>query len=373
MTAPRIKIDLHKIRDNTRCLVERLKPLGITVTGVTKGVCGHPGVARAMLDGGAIGLADARLANVRRMRKAGLTCPILMIRTPMLSQAGQIVETCEASCNTETSVIAKLAAAALRRGISHEIILMVEMGDRREGIMPEDLTNAALHVTRTPGVLLKGIGANFACLADAAPTSQAMAVLSSLADETEGACGPFVETVSGGSSANLSWALDGGPADRINNLRIGEAILLGTDPVSGHPISGLHTDAFTLLAEVIETKIKSKPVPLKLSDPALSALSLVPGNHWITRSILALGLQDTDPAGLTFPAAVIFAGATSDHIVVETTNCPLRIGSEMSMKMSYSALARAMEAPDVSKVLHRNRPLTEGAAGSRNGRITELF
>lgn len=88
---------------------------------------------------------------------------------------------------------------------------------------------------------------------------------------------------------------------------------------SGHPISGLHTDAFTLLAEVIETKIKLKPVPLKLSDLALSAQSLVPGNHWTTRSILALGLQDTDPAGLTFPAAVTFAGATSDHIVVAGT------------------------------------------------------
>ncbi|MFW8636089.1 alanine/ornithine racemase family PLP-dependent enzyme [Cribrihabitans pelagius] len=373
MTAPRIKIDLHKIRDNTRCLVERLKPRGISVTGVTKGVCGHPGVARAMLEGGAIGLADARLANVRRMRKAGLTCPILMIRTPMLSQVGQIVETCEASCNTDTSVIAKLAAAALRRGMRHEIILMVEMGDGREGIMPEDLTDAALLVTRTPGVLLKGIGANFACLGDAAPTSGMMAALSSLADDIEQVCGPFAEVVSGGSSANLPWAFDGAPAGRINNLRIGEAILLGTDPVSGHPISGLHTDAFTMLAEVIETKIKSKPVPLKLSDPALSALSLVPGNHWTTRSILAIGLQDTDPAGLTFPAAVTFAGATSDHIVVETTNCPLRIGSEMSLQMNYSALVRTMAAPDVSKVLHIDRPLTEDAAASRIGRLPEFF
>ncbi len=370
MTAPRIEIDLDKIRDNTRWLVERLKPSGITVTGVTKAVCGHPDIAQAMLDGGAIGLADARLANVKRMRNAGLTCPILMIRTPMLSQVGQIVEICEASCNTEAGVIAKLAAAAQAKGISHDIILMVEMGDEREGIMPEDLTDAALGVTRTPDVLLKGIGANFACLADTAPTSKAMALLSSLADSTEDACGPFVETVSGGSSANLPWALNGAPAGRINNLRIGEAILLGTDPVSGRPIPGLHTDAFTLLAEVIETKIKSKPVSLKLSDPALSALSLVPGHHWTTRSLLAVGLQDTDPAGLTFPSAVNYAGATSDHIVVETTNCPLRIGSEISLQVNYSALVRAMAAPDVSKVLHRS--LTEDADASRNGRLTEF-
>ncbi len=373
MTGPRIEIDLEKIRDNTRCLVERLKPCGISVTGVTKAVCGHPSIAMAMLDGGAIGLADARITNVRRMRDAGVTCPILMIRTPMLSQVEQIVETCDASCNTESGVITALAAEARRKGTSHEIILMVEMGDEREGIMPEDLADAALIVTRTPQALLKGIGANFSCLTNTAPAPEAMADLSSLAHEVEERCGPFVETISGGSSANLAWAFDKGTGGRVNNLRIGEAILLGTDPISGRPISGLHTDAFTLLAEVIETKIKSKPVPLKLSDPALSALSLIPGHHWTTRSILAIGLQDTDPTGLTFPATVTFSGATSDHIVVETTNCPLRIGSEISLQMNYSALVRAMATPDVSKVLLRNRPLTKRATTRSNGQLPEFL
>lgn len=368
MTAPRIEINLSKIRDNTRCLVDRLAPRGITVTAVTKAVCGHPDIANAMLEGGAAGLADARITNVRRMRNAGITSPILMIRTPMLSQAEDVVATCEASCNTETAVIAELAAASLRLGKSHAITLMVEMGDEREGIMPEDLTDAALHVTRTPGAHLKGIGANFACLADAAPNPEKMAALSLLADETEAVCGPFAGTVSGGSSANLPWALEGGPVGRINNLRIGEAILLGTDPVSGRPISGLHTDVFTLLAEVIETKNKSKAEPLKLSDPALSALSLVPGNHWVTRSILAIGLQDTDPGGLIFPAAVTFVGSTSDHIVVETTNCPLRIGSEMALQVNYSALVRAMAAPDVTKVLLASKSQADDAAAERIGR-----
>ncbi|CUI00063.1 alanine/ornithine racemase family PLP-dependent enzyme [Leisingera aquaemixtae] len=373
MTAPRMEIDLSKIRQNTRVLVDRLKPRGITVTGVTKAVCGHPGIARAMLAGGAIGLADARMANVERMRAAGITCPVLMIRTPMLSQVERVVSSCEASCNTEPGVIASLAAAALRQGTNHGIILMVEMGDLREGIMPEDLTDIALQVTRTPGALLRGIGANFACLAGPAPTAEDMAALSSLANGTGEVCGPFVDVVAGGSSANLLWALGTGPAGRVNSLRLGEAILLGTDPVSGNPISGLHTDAFVLQAEVIETKAKSKLAPLKLSDPALSALSLVPGNHWKTRSILAVGLQDTDPAGLTFPAAVSYIGATSDHLVVETTNCPLRIGSEIRLRVNYSALLRAMAAPDVEKVICSGRPAADGRTASRNGRHAALL
>ena len=40
MTTPWIEVDLSKIRHNTRYLVERLKARGITVTAVTKAVCG---------------------------------------------------------------------------------------------------------------------------------------------------------------------------------------------------------------------------------------------------------------------------------------------------------------------------------------------
>ena len=159
----------------------------------------------------------------------------------------------------------------------------------------------------------------------------------------------------------------------MNSLRLGEAILLGTDPVSGNPISGLHTDAFVLQAEVIETKVKVKAGTFEAVRPALSALCLVPGNHWKTRSILAVGLQDTDPAGLTFPAAVSYIGATSDHIVVETTNCPLRIGSEITLRLNYSALFHAMAAPDVAKVFCNGRPAADGGAASRNGRHPVLL
>ncbi|WP_227288057.1 alanine/ornithine racemase family PLP-dependent enzyme [Boseongicola sp. H5] len=360
MTAPRIEVDLGKIRHNTRYLVERLASRGITVTGVTKAVCGYPAIASAMLEGGAIGLADARITNVARMRKAGITCPISMIRTPLPSQADQVVQSCETSYNTEMDVIAKLAAIARRNNTVHNIILMVEMGDMREGIMPDDLIGFASQVVRMRGVALKGIGTNFACLGNIAPHSEVMASFSSRADDVERACGRVLETVSGGGSANLPWALGFGKTGRINNLRLGEAILLGVDPVSGKPVDGLHTDAFTLVAEVIEAKRKAKPMPLQAVDPAFSVLRLAQDDHRKTRSILAVGLQDTDVAGLTFPLGVKLIGATSDHTVVGTTNSSLRVGSQMKLKANYSALMRAMNAPDVEKVLFGRRDLSAG-------------
>ena len=108
MSSPRIEVDLHKIRHNTLTISRRLRSRGIRTTAVTKAVCGHPAIAQAMLNGGAAGLAEARLRNVQRLRKAGVTCPITLIRTPMLSQADDVVQVCEASYNTEMAVIAAL-------------------------------------------------------------------------------------------------------------------------------------------------------------------------------------------------------------------------------------------------------------------------
>ncbi|WP_299280866.1 alanine racemase [uncultured Tateyamaria sp.] len=347
MNCPRIEVDLSKIRRNTQTVARRLGPREIGVTGVTKAVCGHPAIAQAMLDGGAFGLADARINNVQRLRQAGITCPVTLIRTPMLSQVDEVVQLCEASYNTEIAVIAALASAAIRKDKVHGIILMVEMGDQRDGILPENLADIARQVMKMPGAVLKGIGANFACLSRIAPTASQMASLYDLANEIEGVCGPFLKTVSGGNSANLPWALGSQDTGRINDLRLGEAILLGVEPVSGDRIGGMHTDAFTLIAEVIETGEKPAPFPIALVDPTLAKLRIVPTNGVSTRLILAMGHQDTDVLGLSMPEGCIMIGATSDHLLIGANRSTLRLGSEVRFQMNYKALMHAMAAPDI--------------------------
>ena len=366
MSTPRIEVDLSKIRHNTQTVVGRLKARGIGVTGVTKAVCGHPAIAQAMLDGGAMGLADLRLSNVQKLRKAGITCPVTLIRTPMLSQADQVVQVCEASYNTQMVVIAALAAAAIRNDTVHGIVLMVEMGDRREGIMPEDLGTVVRQVVEMSGVALKGIGANFACLSAIAPDAAKMASLSLLATETEGRCGPFLQTISGGNSASLPWALGEQSTGRINDLRLGEAILLGVDPVSGGQIDGMYKDAFTLVAEVIETDTKPVRPSVSFADPALARLRLAPNSAETTRLILAIGHQDTDILGLCMPLGTTLIGATSDHLVIGTNHSTLSVGSEMRFQVNYSALMQAMAAPDIDITLLRDQPSrhAQGTLGS---------
>ena len=309
-----------------------------------------------MLDGGAAGLGEARLSNVKRLRQAGIVCPITLIRTPMLSQADDVVQLCEASYNTEISAISALAAAALRQNTVHGVILMVEMGDQREGIKPQNLVNVAQQVVEMPGVALKGIGANFACLSGIAPTAASMRALSAFANDIEGQCGPFMETVSGGNSANLPWALDGRATGRINDLRLGEAILRGIDPITGEQIGGMYRDAFTLVAEVIETDAKLVCSLVVSANHTLAKIRLVPDISETIRIILAIGHQDTDAAGLSMPTSTTLIGATSDHLVISTKDATFRVGSEMRFNMSYSALMRAMASPDIQISLRNDRP-----------------
>ena len=357
MTCPCIDVDLRKIRENTKTIVDRLNARGIQVTAVTKATCGHPAIARAIVDGGAEGLAEARLSNVKRLREAGVACPITLIRTPMLSQVDDVVQVCEASYNTEMAVITALAAAALLKKITHGIILMVEMGDQREGILPQHVVGMAQRVVAMPGVHLKGIGANFACLSGIPPTPEKLQTLSDLANDVEGQCGPFLQIVSGGNSANLPMALGGFAMGRINDLRIGEAILLGVDPVTGDQIGGLYRDAFTLVAEVIETDAKSLGPLVGHTDPPLTKIHLVSDTTGTMRLIFGIGHQDTDATGLTMPPDYTFVGATSDHLVIETNVPTLCVGSEMRFQMNYSALMRAMAAPDTQINTRNDRPV----------------
>ena len=72
MTAPRLEVDLQKIRHNARTLVELLAARGISVTGVTKATLGSPEIAGALLRAGVRALGDSRIENIAAMRQAGV-------------------------------------------------------------------------------------------------------------------------------------------------------------------------------------------------------------------------------------------------------------------------------------------------------------
>jgi predicted amino acid racemase len=306
-----------------------------------------------MLAAGVVRLADSRIANIKRMRDAGVRGPMTLLRSPMISEVAEVVAFADVSLNSELDVISRLSSAAQAAGRTHGVVLMVELGDLREGIMPGDLESAARETLRLPGISLRGIGANLACRNGVAPDDRNMTELSRLTRSVEASVGRRIALVSGGNSASLDWALGDTDTGRINDLRLGEAILLGRNPLNRRAIQGLHTDAVTLTAEVIESKLKPSLPWGNRGENAFGEKPVSFDAGSIAQTILAIGRQDTDPSGLTAPAGVELLGASSDHLIVDSGTQRLSAGSELTFQLDYSALLRAMTSPFVEKTMLR--------------------
>lgn len=349
--APRLEIDLDKIFHNARTLVDRLEQRGISVTGVTKAVLGSADIAAKLLEAGVKRLGDSRIENIESMRFGQPSVSMTLIRSPMLSQARRVVRCADISCNTEIEVIRRLSFEARRAECRHGVVIMVEMGDRREGIMPEDLLDCVRETLSLANIDFKGIGTNLACRSGVVPDARNMASLTELADLIETTFDLKVEIVSGGNSANLHWALSGAKIGRINDLRLGEAILLGCETLHRQPLDGLHTDAITLTAEVIEAKVKPTSPSGQIAQNAFGETPVIEDRGQVTQAILALGRQDTDPGGLHGVAGMQVMGGSSDHLILESDKDAQPVGSEVTFQLNYSALVRSMTSPYVAKVM----------------------
>ena len=349
MSAPRLEIDLDKIGHNVRSLSTLFGTKGICITAMTKAVLGDPLVAKVLVDNGIKAIGDSRIANIRRMKEAGIEAEFTLTRSPMPSEAEDIVQYADISLNTETVVIKLLSKYATRHGKRHRVILMVELGDLREGIMPPDLGSIVEETLGLEGIELVGLGTNLACYAGVNPTSKNMSELSDIATRLRNEYNIPLGIVSGGNSANYDWFVSTRDPGQVNNLRIGEAILLGRETLHREKIPGLYTDAFTLIAEVIERKTKpSFPIGPRSQD-AFGDMPEFENKGAINKAILGIGRQDVDFSGITPRIAVECLGASSDHIILDARDTDIVVGSEVAFDVDYSALLRAMTSPYVAK------------------------
>ena len=350
MLTPRIEIDLDKIAHNAKNLRELYGSKGIQVIGVTKAVCGNPNIANVLVKSGINILADSRIENIRRMRNAGVEAQFLLLRTPSLSQAEAVVKYADMSLNTEPAVIKRLSKYAIDCDRIHKIVLMVELGDLREGVMRSALDSTVQQVLELENIELIGIGTNLACFGGVKPDEEKMRCLSSITRDVEERFRLNLEFVSGGNSANYDWFTSTQDVGRINNLRLGESIYLGCETLNRKPISGLYTDAFSLVTEVIESKTKPSVPYGAVGQDAFGNVPAFQDRGHIRRVILGIGLQDVLTSGLTPRMDVEIIGASSDHIVLDAKDIDLNVGDELEFGLNYGALLAAMTSPYVNKV-----------------------
>lgn len=351
--SPVLLIHVDKLKMNTKHIVEMCSSHNISVLGVTKGFSAAAPIVQAMVDGGVSGLADSRIENIIEMRDHGFHEPITLLRIPRLSNVQTVVQHVDTSINSELSVIQALGEASLSYGRVHQIILMIDVGDLREGVLQEHALQIARQVLTFRGVKLVGLGTNVGCFGGVLPSSENLGLLVELTDIIERNCSIQLTVISGGGTSSLLLLENKLMPPRINQLRIGEAILLGTDTTNQRVIPGLHTDAFILKAEIVE--LKRKP-SVPIGQIGRDAFGNVPqftdlGDRY--RAILALGRQDVTVEGIVpLTPGVTILGASSDHLILDVSDCTgeLKIGSEMAFGLTYSGLLSACQSRYIAQV-----------------------
>ena len=347
MPYPKVIIDRDKLAFNLRTLIKFYGERGMSITPVTKGVCGSVEIARMLSREKIHSIGDSHLENIEKMKKAGVDAKFMLLRAPMRHEISRTAELADFSLNTEIETIRRLDQAASALGRKHAVILMVELGDRREGIMPDDLNAIGEEVAKLNNIRLAGIGANLTCLNGIKPTAEKMDALGDLAARVETITGAPLEIVSGGNSSSYQWAESVNNGGRINHVRIGESFLLGSDPITQSGIAGLKMNAFTLQAEVIESKVKPSAPDGEMTYDAFGNVPEIVDEGETPRAILAIGQQDVDASGcIPVDEHVQIIGVTSDHMVLRTRE-PLKVGAVVSFHLKYRALLPLMVSPYV--------------------------
>ncbi len=343
---PRLTLDLDAIGHAARTLAERLLGRGIELVGVTKAVDGEPAVGQAMLEAGCAGLADSRLPALARLAAQALA-PLTLLRAPQPHEVTEAAQVADRVLLCDPATAAALGEHA--PGSPIELLLTVDLGDRREGVLPGQAGEAARRLAGLPGTALTGISVNFACLSGQLPSvalfRDAEEVLATVADS--GAVD--APLLSLGGTCCLQCLEEFEPRFRTE-IRSGGGPLYGYDFVSGAPLEGLERCDPVLTATVLESFFKPPAPPGAAGLDAFghvpdTALPAAPAWH----ALVALGRRDCEPRGLRpLLDGACLAGMTSDVGVLVTPR-ELRPGETVDFAVDYDALVRAVTSPYVSR------------------------
>ncbi|QXM05956.1 ornithine racemase Orr [Crassaminicella indica] len=347
---PRIEVNLNKIRHNTKVLKELCEKSNIMLAGVTKVFCAIPEVAKEIVKGGVDMLADSRIENLKKLKDINI--PKLLLRLPMNSRVEDVVRYADISLNSELKTIESLSNEAIKQNKVHNIVLMVDLGDLREGVWRSDVVDTVKEILKFKGVKLIGIGTNLTCYGGVIPSKENLGWLSELANTIEKEFGITLEIISGGNSSSLHLLEKGEMPEKINHLRPGEAILLGRETAYGKVIKDTYQDAFTFVAEIIE--LKEKP-SIPIGEIGMDAFGNKPtfADKGIRkRAILAVGRQDVSVENLIpIDKNIEILGASSDHLILDVTDVQkdLKVGDEIRFNVEYGALLQLSTSEYIHK------------------------
>ncbi|MFQ5448081.1 MAG: alanine racemase, partial [Saprospiraceae bacterium] len=317
---------------------------------VTKILCGNKEYLKEIVKLNPKEVHDSRLSNLELLKELAPDIQRVYIKPPPTKSIKRLVACADVSFNTHISTIEKINVEAKRQGIIHKVMVMIELGDLREGIMRENVLAFYEKTFELEHINVVGIGANLNCLNGILPSKDKLIQLSLYKELINTKFNSNIKWVSAGTSITLPILSKKQVPKGCNHFRIGETLYFGNNILSNTPFSKMRQDVFTFKAEVIE--LKEKPIVatgmqgtnLMGEQPEIEQEKL--GQNSI-RAILDVGVLDVKPEDITpLQKGVKIVGGSSDMIIVDVGDNinNIKLGDTLSFKPNYTGVLSLMNS-----------------------------
>ncbi len=350
-----IELNKEKLLHNFHYLDDLFEKNNIKWGMVSKILCGNKEYIKLLLELGIKEIHDSRVSNLEVIKKVNPDVQTVYIKPPPKRSIRSLVKYADVSLNTEYDTIKLISEEAKRQNKTHKIIIMIEMGDLREGVMGEDVLDFYSSVLKLPNINVVGIGTNLNCLNGIMPTHDKMVQLSLYEQLIEATFNKKIPWVSGGSSVTIPLIYKKLIPKGVNHFRIGETLFFGNNLITGKPIKGMKTDVFKLYAEVIELREKPKmPIGEVGTNVAGESPEFNEKDYGKTpfRAILDIGLLDIDTKNIKpLTKSFHFSGASSDMMVLDIgrNSGKLKIGDLVEFRPDYMGVLRILNSDYIDK------------------------
>ncbi len=355
-----VTLNKKKLDHNFKFLDTLFETHNIEWSIVTKVLCGNPIFLKEVLALPIEEFCDSRISNLEAIKKIAPEVQTVYIKPVPVTFADEIIEYADVSFNTEVETLNYLSKRAVELGKIHKTVIMVEMGELREGVVRGRLLNFFKEIMDLPNIEIVGIGTNLTCLNGVLPDYEKMKELFESKLEIEQKFGIKIPYISGGASVTIPLILRNELPPYINHFRVGESLYFGTDVYDSTEIEAMHQDVFMLHAEIIE--IKNKPnVPegtlglnLTGEQKDFSDQDFSPNTR---RALLDIGLLEMSISDLipTDPDLNIIGGS-SDMLVMDLdeSKATYKVGDFMTFRINYMGLLSLMNSDYVTKMLEED-------------------
>ncbi|MCB9170982.1 MAG: alanine/ornithine racemase family PLP-dependent enzyme [Flavobacteriales bacterium] len=346
-----------RLRHNHRFLSKLFQKHGIEWGVVTKVLCGNETYLKEVIALGEKELHDTRIGNLKVIKRLAPDVQTVYIKPPAKRSIANVIRYADVSFNTDLSTIRMLSAEAVEQDRPHKVIIMVEMGDLREGVMGDALIEFYAKVFELPHISIIGLGTNLNCLNGIMPDREKLVQLCLYKQLIEVRFNRRIPWVTGGTTVTIPLLLNKILPKGVNHFRVGEALYFGKDLFTDGVIKGMRDDVFRLHAEIIELYDKpmvpegEQGVNVAGEKPEFDARDIGRTGH---RAILDIGLLDVDPRYLTpIDDRVRIIDASSDMLVVELDDeqAGYKVGDVLTFDLSYMGALGIMNSRYVDKLV----------------------